>query len=90
MDYKLHYFKAQVEPELNHAQTAEEMLHVLLDHYHLDDPLKMMTSLAFRQGLRTAITMLNPEPKNHVSDLNWAAPGSKTIGRNDQAQYIEE
>ena len=75
MDYKLHYYKTQVEPELNAAGTAEEMLHVLLDHYELDEPLKMMTSLAFRQGLRTAITMLNPERKHHVSDLNWAAHG---------------
>lgn len=70
MDYKLHYFKTQVEPELSAAQTAEEMLHILLDHYELNEPLKMITSLAFRQGLRTAITMLNPEPKNHVSDFN--------------------
>lgn len=70
MDYKLHYFKTQVEPALKGCSTAEDMLHVLLDHYHLDDPLKMMTHLAFRQGLRSAITMLNPEPKHHVSDLN--------------------
>lgn len=77
MDYKLHYFKTQVEPKLNSASTAEDMLHILLEHYHLDEPLKMMTHLAFRQGLRSAITMLNPEPVNHVSDLNWATPGGQ-------------
>lgn len=70
MDYKLHFFKTHVEPALKAASTAEDMLNVLQEHYHLDEPLKTMTHLAFRQGLRTAITLLNPEPVNHVSDLN--------------------
>jgi len=70
MDNKLNYYKTQVEPALKGASTAEDMLKVLQDHYHLDQPLKMMTHLAFRQGLRSAITLLNPEPVNHVSDFN--------------------
>lgn len=70
MDYKLTYFKTIVEPALKSASTAEDMLAILQEHYHLDEPLKTMTHLAFRQGLRSAIALLNPEPTNHVSDLN--------------------
>ncbi len=70
MDYKLHYFKTEVEPALAKCSTAEDMLETLLAHYDLDTPLKTITHLAFRQGLRTAITLLNPEPKVDVSDLN--------------------
>ena len=64
-----HYFKLHVEPALNSANTADEMLRVLQEHYHLDEPLGVMTHLAFRQGLRSAITMLNPDPTNHVQDI---------------------
>ena len=53
MDYKLTYFKTIVEPALKNASTAEDMLVVLQEHYHLDEPLKTMTHLAFRQGLRS-------------------------------------
>jgi len=68
MDYKQAYFKNEIEPALNNCQTAEDMLVVLLEGYDLNEPLKMMTHLAFRQGLRHAITMLNPEPKHNVPD----------------------
>jgi hypothetical protein len=36
-----------------------------------------MTHLAFRQGLRQAVAMLNPEPMYNVSDINWTAQGVK-------------
>lgn len=58
------YFKNIIEPQLKEAQTAGEMLFILTSHYDLSKPLPMMTHLAFRQGLRSAITMLNPAPKN--------------------------
>ena len=35
MDYKAEYFKTNVEPALKNASTAEDMLNILLDHYHL-------------------------------------------------------
>ena len=70
MDYKNYFFKTEVEPALKNAATAEDMLEILHEHYHLDDPLKMMTHLAFRQGLRTAIVLLNPEPKASAEELN--------------------
>lgn len=57
------YFNQVVRPKLDQAQTAGEMLHILQSHYDLDQPLNMFTSLAFRQGLRSAVTMLNPNPK---------------------------
>jgi hypothetical protein len=68
MDYKNAYFKHEIEPALKNCSTAEDMLEVLLKGYDLNEPLKTMTHLAFRQGLRTAITMLNPEPKDNVPD----------------------
>lgn len=58
------YFKKYVEPDLKNAQTAGEMLFVLQSHYDLSKPLPMITHLAFRQGLKSAVTMLNPSPKN--------------------------
>jgi len=70
MDYKLQYWKTHVEPALKNCSSAEDMLEVLNAHYFLNDPLKTMTHLAFRQGLRTAVTLLNPEPKINVSDIN--------------------
>ena len=37
MDYKNHFFKTEVEPALKNASTAEDMLEILHEHYHLDD-----------------------------------------------------
>ena len=68
MDYKLAYYKNEIEPALKNCSTAEDMLLVLQNGYDLNEPLKMLTHLAFRQGLRSAITMLNPEPKENVPD----------------------
>ena len=71
------YFRVKVEPALKEARSAQEMLDILEDFYNLDAPLRTMTHLAFRQGLRQAVAMLNPEPMYNVSDLNWAAQGGK-------------
>ena len=57
------FFKKVVEPQLKNAATAEQMLEVLNSAYDLSEPLPTFTHLAFRQGLRSAVTMLNPEPK---------------------------
>ncbi len=57
------FFKKVVEPQLKNAETAEQMLEVLNSAYDLSKPLPTITHLAFRQGLRSAVTMLNPDPK---------------------------
>ena len=64
------YFKLKVEPALKEARSAQEMLDILEDYYNLDAPLKTMTHLAFRQGLRQAVAMINPEPVYDVQNLN--------------------
>ncbi len=58
------YFQNEVEPALAECKNAEQMLEVLYEAYDLSKPLGSITHLAFRQGLRTAIKMLNPEAKN--------------------------
>ena len=70
MKYQSDFFKNKIEPQLAKAETADEMLKILQRHYQLDQPLGMVTSLAFRQGLKTAIKMLNPTPITHVQDFN--------------------
>lgn len=63
------YFDDYVAPELATCKTAEQMLTVLAHHYKLDKNLGIITHLAFRQGLKQAVTMLRPEVrKNHVSN----------------------
>ena len=64
------YFRMRVEPALKEARSAQEMLDILEHYYHLDAPLKTMTHLAFRQGLRQAVAMINPEPVYDVQNLN--------------------
>ena len=56
------YFKQVVEPQLKAAVNAGDMLHVLQQHYDLTKPLPTFTHLAFRQGLRQAIVLLDPDP----------------------------
>lgn len=57
------YFDEKVSPKLAQCSTAAEMLAVLEGHFKLDQKLGLVTSLAFRQGLRTAVTMINAQPK---------------------------
>ena len=61
------YFDNYVANELASCQTAEQMLAVLAHHYKLDKKLGIITHLAFRQGLKQAVSMLRPEVrKNNV------------------------
>ena len=64
MDLNNSFFRNTVEPQLKNAETAEQMLKILNSHYDLSKPLPTITHLAFRQGLRSAVTMLNPDPKS--------------------------
>ena len=63
MAYNKNFFQAVVEPQLKNAKTAGQMLEVLNNAYDLSKPMPTITHLAFRQGLRSAVTMLNPDPK---------------------------
>jgi len=57
------YFEKVVAPKLALCTTAAEMLAVLEGHFKLDQKLGLVTSLAFRQGLRTAVNMIKAQPK---------------------------
>jgi len=57
------YFETVVAPKLALCTTAAEMLAVLEGHFKLDQKLGLVTSLAFRQGLRTAVNMIKAQPK---------------------------
>jgi len=57
------YFETVVAPKLALCTTAAEMLAVLEGHFQLDQKLGLVTSLAFRQGLRTAVNMIKAQPK---------------------------
>jgi hypothetical protein len=45
------------------------MLQVLMYHYDLDCKLGTITSLAFRQGLKTAVKMIDAKAKSQASAL---------------------
>lgn len=60
------YFDQVVAKELERCSTAAEMLDVLHTRFELDQKLGLVTSLAFRQGLRTAVRMINAKPKAHA------------------------
>jgi len=62
MEKTSEHFRNVIEPKLKECKTAGEMLHVLQTHYNLNDPLPMITSLAFRQGLKQAVVMIKPDP----------------------------
>lgn len=59
----LKHFEAVVSSQLQKCESAEEMLHLLSIHYDLSKPLGLMSNLAFRQGLRSAIVMIKPAVK---------------------------
>lgn len=52
------------------CETPEQMLQVLMHHYELDCKLGSITSLAFRQGLKAAVNMINPKVKTTSSALS--------------------
>lgn len=57
------HFDRVVNPELVRCETPEQMLEVLMKHYNLDCKLGTITHLAFRQGLKSAVNMINPKVK---------------------------
>jgi hypothetical protein len=48
---------------LQQCETAEAMLAVIADEFVLTEKLGMVSHLAFMQGLRAAVTMIQPPIK---------------------------
>ena len=63
------HFDKIVDPDLKRCETPEQMLEVLMYHYDLDCKLGTITSLAFRQGLKTAVKMISAKAKTTSSAL---------------------
>ena len=64
------HFEKIVDPDLKRCETPEQMLQVLMYHYELDCKLGTITNLAFRQGLKAAVNMINPKAKTSSSALS--------------------
>jgi len=64
------HFEKVVDPDLRRCETPEQMLQVLMHHYELDCKIGSITSLAFRQGLKAAVNMINPKAKTANSALS--------------------
>lgn len=64
----INHFDTHVREELDACTTAEDMLIVLARNYDLRKKLGPIMRLAFMQGLRQAVVMLNPDvnEKNHT------------------------
>ena len=63
------HFSKIVDTDLKSCETPEQMLQVLMYHYDLDCKLGTITSLAFRQGLKTAVKMIDAKAKTQASAL---------------------
>ena len=63
------HFEKIVDPDLKRCETPEQMLQVLMYHYDRDCKLGTITSLAFRQGLKTAVKMIDAKAKSQASAL---------------------
>lgn len=57
------HFDKVVSKQLESCNSAAEMLDVLERNFDLTQKLGLMSSLAFRQGLRTAVRMITPKIK---------------------------
>jgi hypothetical protein len=57
----INHFDTIVREELDACTTAEDMLIVLARNYNLRKKLGPIMRLAFMQGLRQAVVMLNPD-----------------------------
>jgi len=64
----INHFETVVRQELDMCTTAEDMLFVLARNYDLRKKLGPITRLAFMQGLRQAVIMLNPEINDSITD----------------------
>jgi len=63
------HFSKVVDPDLKRCTTPQQMLEVLMYHYDLNCEVGPITSLAFRQGLKTAVNMILAQPKSQNSAL---------------------
>ena len=63
------HFDRVVNPDLMKCDTPEQMLQVLMHHYELDCKIGTITHLAFRQGLKAAVNMVNPKHKTTSSAI---------------------
>jgi hypothetical protein len=63
------HFSKVVDPDLKRCETPAHMLQVLMYHYDLDCEIGPITSLAFRQGLKTAVNMIKAKAKSQSSAL---------------------
>ena len=63
------HFSKIVDPDLKRCETPAQMLNVLMYHYDLDCEIGPITSLAFRQGLKTAVNMISAKAKSQGSAL---------------------
>jgi len=61
------HFDRVVNPDLMRCETPEQMLQVLMYHYELDCKIGTITHLAFRQGLKSAVNMINAKAKTNAS-----------------------
>jgi hypothetical protein len=57
------HFDQVVKQQLDKCKTPAQMLEVLNQNFDLDQEIGMITALAFKQGLRTAVSMINPKVK---------------------------
>ena len=62
----IEHFDKVVKQQLDKCKTPAQMLDVLNRNFDLDQELGLVSSLAFKQGLRTAVTMINPKIKAHA------------------------
>lgn len=63
------HFSTVVDPDLKRCETPAQMLQVLMYHYDLDCEIGPITSLAFRQGLKTAVNMISAKAKSQSSAI---------------------
>lgn len=57
------HFDKVVKQQLDKCKTPGQMLEVLNQNFDLNQELGLVSSLAFKQGLRTAVSMISPKIK---------------------------
>ena len=63
----LTHFDIVVKEELASCTSAEDMLLVLIKNYDLRVPVGFVTKAAFTAGLRSAVSMLQPEVNENAN-----------------------
>ena len=59
-DINATHFDARVKARLLHSSNAAQMLRILNEEYDLHDNLGPIAKIAFIQGLRAAVKMIQP------------------------------